>query len=252
VCSSDLPGRRRVLLVATILGPDGAGATGLDVGFRLRTVSGTTSVRGEKASPGYYEAEATVSGRPVSVAVTVTGQGAGSEPVRFVLPTAWPPRPAGAMVSAAEGAYASLRTLVTLEQLGSSPTRVVTSRYVAVAPNRLEITSDNGTKAVVIGSHRWDKIGNGPWQRTTQQPFRSIAPFWAGKVENAMLLGTSSIRGRTASVVSFAAPQMPAFFTAWIDSRTGRTLQLRMTAAAHFMHHVYGPFDAPQRIRAPR
>jgi hypothetical protein len=44
---------------------------------------------------------------------------------------------------------------------------------------------------------------------------------------------------------------MPAFFTVWIAKATGRTLELRMTAAAHFMHHRYGPFDAPEQIRAP-
>ena len=43
----------------------------------------------------------------------------------------------------------------------------------------------------------------------------------------------------------------PAFFTAWIDRKSYRTRQLRMTAAAHFMFHRYLRFNAPVRISAP-
>jgi hypothetical protein len=53
-------------------------------------------------------------------------------------------------------------------------------------------------------------------------------------------------------VVSFVTPQVPAWFTIWIDKRTYRTLELRMIAAAHFMHHLYGPFNAPLAISPPR
>jgi hypothetical protein len=37
----------------------------------------------------------------------------------------------------------------------------------------------------------------------------------------------------------------------WIDKHTHRTLELRMTAAGHFMHHRYGPFNAPLTISPP-
>jgi hypothetical protein len=36
-----------------------------------------------------------------------------------------------------------------------------------------------------------------------------------------------------------------------IDRATGRTLELDMIAASHFMHDVYGPFDAPLRLAPP-
>jgi hypothetical protein len=245
------PTGNRLLLVATILGQDGNGAAGLNVSFCLRTVAATASVQARSGSPGYYEAETTARDRPVAVDVSVRGQGAAAVPLRFDLPATWPPRPADAVVRTADRAYRRLHSLVTLERLASRPGHAVNTRYVAVAPDRLRITSDNGTSSVVIGSHRWDRVGHEPWQRSTQQPFPAIAPFWVGKIENATQLGTATVRGRQASVVSFAAPQMPAFFTAWIDKATGRTLELRMTAAAHFMHHFYGPFDAPQQIRAP-
>jgi hypothetical protein len=245
------PTGSRLLLVATILGQDGNGATGLDVSFRLHTGAATALVQARSGSPGYYEAEATARDRPVAVDVTVSGQKTAATQLRFDLPATWPPRPADDVVRTADRAYRRLHTLVTLERLASSPGHVVKTRYVAVAPNRLQITSNNGTRAIVIGTRRWDRVGVEPWQRSTQQAFPAITPFWVGVIENAVELGTATIHGRSAAIVSFAAPQMPAFFTAWIDKATGRTLELRMTAAAHFMHHVYGPFDAPQQIRPP-
>ena len=53
-------------------------------------------------------------------------------------------------------------------------------------------------------------------------------------------------------VVSFVTPQVPAWFTIWIDKQTHRTLELRMIAAAHFMLHRYAPFNAPLTISPPR
>ena len=49
----------------------------------------------------------------------------------------------------------------------------------------------------------------------------------------------------------FFDPNTPAWFRARIDKATGHTLLLDMTAVAHFMHHVYGPFDAPIRLLPP-
>ena len=44
---------------------------------------------------------------------------------------------------------------------------------------------------------------------------------------------------------SFFDPQMHAWFTIVVDRATMHTLELHMTATAHFMHEVYGPFDSP-------
>jgi hypothetical protein len=56
---------------------------------------------------------------------------------------------------------------------------------------------------------------------------------------------------RATQRVSFFDPSTPAWFEASIDRQTHRTLVLKMIAAAHFMHDVYGPFDAPIRIVPP-
>jgi len=66
------------------------------------------------------------------------------------------------------------------------------------------------------------------------------------------LLGSDTVAGRAAWVLSFVTPQVPAWFTVWIDKQTHRTLELRMTAAAHFSQHRYGPFNAPLTISPPR
>jgi hypothetical protein len=82
---------------------------------------------------------------------------------------------------------------------------------------------------------------------------RSQAPHVGRRPEAvaARLLGSEAIRGRPAWRVSFANPQIPAFFDGWIDKATGRALALDMTASAHFMHHDYLRFNAPLAIRPP-
>ena len=46
-------------------------------------------------------------------------------------------------------------------------------------------------------------------------------------------------------------PTTPAWYTVTLDRRTLRTLDVRMTAAAHFMDNRYSAFDGPRRIRPP-
>ena len=52
-------------------------------------------------------------------------------------------------------------------------------------------------------------------------------------------------------VVSFFDPATPGWFEASIDRTNGHTLDLEMIAASHFMHDVYGPFNAPLRLTRP-
>ena len=67
----------------------------------------------------------------------------------------------------------------------------------------------------------------------------------------ATILGSTQVHGRPAWKIAFADPQTPGFFTIWVDKANHRTLQLKMTATAHFMHHSYGPFNAPLKIQPP-
>ena len=57
---------------------------------------------------------------------------------------------------------------------------------------------------------------------------------------------------RCAHFQTFFDPSTPSWFHAAIDQKTYRTLELDMTAAAHFMHDIYGPFNAPMRLHPPK
>jgi len=59
------------------------------------------------------------------------------------------------------------------------------------------------------------------------------------------------LRGRRVDRVSFLDPSVPAWFEALVDPSSGRTFDLRMTAAAHFMRESYSSFDRPLGIAPP-
>jgi len=246
------PRRSTTTLVATVLRPDGSGVSGLDATLSLETASGgEASGKGRSCGPGCYET--TLSGtadRPSAATVRLT-DGTRNESATFSLPKSWPPPPAPRLVREAAAAYRRLRTIVIHERLASDPTHVVSTVYEAVAPNRLRFTIANGTEAVIIGNRRWDKDPGQPWSVSPQAPIHSIIPYWVTTPVNPHLLGSDSVGDRAVWVVSFVTPQVPAWFTVWIDKKTRRTLELRMLAAGHFMHHRYGPFNAPLTIRPP-
>jgi len=242
-----------LLLVATVLDRDGGGAEHRDVTFRVATRSGgpAATATGRPCTPGCYEATVPASAAPAQVAVSVSGEDAAPAPIRFALPAVWPPRPASALVRKAEATYRRLTTVVTHERLGSSPTDVIHTTYWAKRPDRLHLKIRGGTESVIIGGVRWDRQPGRSWIRSELTPLQTVRPFWTPQIEDAFLLGSAAVGGRQTWVVSFANPQTPAYFTAWIDKRTFRTLQLHMTAAAHFMVHRYGSFDRPLRIVPP-
>jgi hypothetical protein len=105
----------------------------------------------------------------------------------------------------------------------------------------------------VIGARRWDRsTPGGRWIESQQTGLLTQpVPFWAG-VSNAHILGTVTASGRAAWLVSFFDPVTPAWFEATVEKQTGHTLELRMFAAAHFMHDVYRSFDHAPAIVPPR
>lgn len=226
---------------AIVLSPHGGGATGLTVSLRLRPGG---SVRTTPCGAGCYRAG--ISRRPRTVRVVV----AGAPPADFTIPGSTPPA-AGILVRSAR-AMRALQTLVYREHLASSPTNAIVTIWKLEAPDRLAYTIDNGVAGVVVGPRRWDKSSpKARWIESSQFRLHVMQPAWGSEAVNAHLLGSGAVHGRPAWHVSFANPQIPAFFDAWIDEANARTLELDMTASAHFMHHDYLRFNAPLAIRPP-
>jgi hypothetical protein len=226
------------LVRVSVLDPAGEGESGLRVALRFG--------RGYLMAPspcgrGCYQSEvAGVPDSPVTVSI-------GGESYRFDLPRL-PAADGTALVSKATDTWNALRTLVWRERLASSPTNVLHTVYRAVAPHSLAYSIRGRSSAVIIDGERWDRATpTSPWEKSSQSPpLDQPQPFW-DEVTNARVLGTANGITR----VSFFDPSTPAWFEAVIDRRTGRTLELDMTAASHFMHDVYGPFNAPIELQPP-
>jgi hypothetical protein len=230
------PGR----LNATVLASDGTALSGLKLSFRV----GSRVVRARPCGHGCY-------GAPASRARRVEVLPSGSRPVVFRVPSS--ARPAAAIVAHAARVTRSLRTLVYIESLHSGPKGGLITTWRMKAPDEVEYSIRGGAAAVVLGERRWDRDKPGsPWHRSQQLPaLRVPQPAWGSTATNAYVLSEARVDGHPVWVVSFANPTAPAWFTAWIDRKSYRTLRLRMTAAAHFMFHRYVEFDRPLRIVAP-
>jgi copper transport protein len=226
-------------LQATVLDPDRRGIDGLDVAFR----GGGRTVAATPCGPGCYRSLEGVAGRRVAVLLD-------GAPTRFTLPVST--QPATALVGRSRRAFLGLRSVVIDERLASSPRNAVRTIWRLAAPNRLTYRSSSGASAVVIGAKRWDRNGTGPWLASPQTPLRVPAPWWGPQPIDAREIGSTTVGGRSAHLVTFFDPGLPAWFEVAVDRRTSLPLTLRMTTGAHFMRHRYSGFDEPQRIRPPR
>jgi copper transport protein len=213
----------------TVMDGNGRGVDGLNV-----TIAG---VKAGRCGPGCYGAFFA----PTRVVrVTVDGRA-----FSFRLPAT--PRPAASLLARATRVFRRLRTVSYLERLASSPRDRVVADFTLERPNRLEYRIKGGASGIIIGGKRWDRAAGGRWVASPQEPTPQPVPIWAGPVSNAYILDTTP----TTYVVSFLKPFGPAWFTVRFDRKTLLPRDLRMTAAAHFMTHRYGRFNAPATIKAP-
>ena len=81
-------------------------------------------------------------------------------------------------------------------------------------------------------------------------PLHQPEPFWV-EATNAHVVDSATVRGRPVWRVSFFDPRTPGWFLAAIDKKTYRTLDVHMTATAHFMHDTYGGFNTSIKIVPP-
>jgi hypothetical protein len=234
-----MPGLVRV----SVLGPRGPGEAGLKVSLQFGRGYYMTA---DPCGSGCYQAQ--VGGTPVSPVSVVVG----GKAYAFALPKLPAPDASG-IVSKATATWNALHTLVWHERLASTPTNAIHAEYRAVAPDELQYMIAGRSAAVILGGSRWDRPSpTAPWGRSVQDPpVRQPQPFWQDAVD-AHLLGVGRVGGRAVWRVSFFDPSTPAWFEASIDRQNHRTLALQMIAASHFMHDVYGPFDAPLRLTPPK
>jgi hypothetical protein len=214
----------------TVLGPDGEGVNGLDV-----RVGGVST---RSCGPGCYGAF-TPPGRTIKVSVN-------GKVLTFKEPAKR--TPAGRLVARATNTFRNLRSVDYVERLASSPRDKVVSDFTLERPNRLMYRIKGGADGIVIGERRWDRTNGGKWIPSEQTLTPQPEPIWSGHFTNAYLLETTPKE----YVVSFMKPLGPVWFTIHLDRKTFLPRNLRMTAAAHFMRHVYTRFNAPRQIFPPR
>jgi copper transport protein len=236
-----------VELRATVLGFDGP-VGGLDVAFAVDGRRAPATACGA----GCYRATVPLDGTPRLVTSRIAGRGRPPATLRFTAPARWPAPGADEIVRRAGQTISSLDTLVVHSRLGSDAEHEVTTIYRMAAPNRLAYHNVGGGDSIIIGGRRWDRQAGGRWVPSLQDPqLRQPAPFWPDNVTNAHVLRTARVDGRPVWVVTFADPSTPAWFTAWVDRESYRTLRLDMVATAHFMHDRAGPFNEPLTIEPP-
>lgn len=236
-----------LLLQASVVDGQGHGVP------RLRIVF---TVRGERRAgipcgAGCYRATVPLAATPDVVSLEVSRRAA-STSWHVDLPAAWPPPDGAAILARAGRVWRSLRSLAYVERLASDWTDATTSTWRVAAPDRATYSIHGGGGAVVIGVRRWDRsTPGGRWVESPQSaPITQPVPFWAA-VSNAHVLGTVTVSGRAAWLVSFFDPETPGWFEVTVEKRTGHTLVLRMFATAHFMHDVYRSFDSAPLIVPP-
>jgi hypothetical protein len=238
-----VPATSSSLVRVSVLSSLGPGATGLDVAL----VAGGNTTRLPACGAGCYQADVPTVRLRGEVVVRLDARG-----YSFTLPPSLRLPSGTATVKHASAVWRSLETLVWHERLASSPTDALHTVYKAKAPSGLSYTIEGHSSSVIIGRVRWDRATpHGRWVRSEQNPpIRQPVPFWS-TVSDARILGSETVAGHRVWDVSFFDPTTPAWFRARIDKATGHTLLLDMTAVAHFMHHVYGPFNAPIRLLPP-
>jgi hypothetical protein len=235
-------------LTATIVAGDATGVSGLRVRF---AVAGRRLALASPCGAGCYASATRVSSAARRIAIALSGRGRPPSTVTFALPAHWPVS-AAPLLRGAERAFKSLRGVVYHERLSSGRSVTSTSVWRSEAPDRLTYRTAIGNAGVIIGKTRWDLVVGGGWKRSLQDPPLVMpSPPWGAGAYDVTLLGGGRLDGRAVVRFSMFEPTTPAWYTVTLDRSTLRTLDVSMTAAAHFMQDRYVEFNPPRQIRPP-
>lgn len=190
-----------------------------------------------------------LSGAPSSFAVTVERPGKPAAIVRFALPARLPPL-ADRLYRTTRERMLGLESLTMHETLGSGLAAPLVSTWTFRAPDRMRYDIEGGSKAVVIGTRRWDWAA-GKWTPSTSSRLRLPAYPWQ-VVTSARLLGSARVGGRPVRVLAALAPgaDFPTWFLLDVG-RDGSVVRMRMTTTGHFMVDTYGALDSAPPVRPP-
>ena len=167
------PRHGQLLVVATVFGSSGVGTAGLHPRFEITTAGGGRMTAVATAcTAGCYQAAFGTAGLPKRIAITLRGRGS----VGFTLPKNGPSASARRLVRTAAAEFRKVRSLVTHERLGSSPTQVVHTTYYAVAPDKLRYFVRGEDESIIIGHRRWDRPKGGHWTRFGADPDQADWP----------------------------------------------------------------------------
>ena len=209
-------------VTVTLIGPDGTGVDG-----RIVTVDGTPA---RSCGSGCYRAPAVPGGLSIGV---------GGKTIVFDLPTRAPD--ARALLRRVDRVYRTARTSIFDEHLASTPTNGETTRFKAVAPDRLAYQTTSGPGAIVIGTRRWDRDRIGaPWVPSAQTRLDVMQPYWGSP---------TNVHQIAPNVLTFLDRRVPAWFRVTLNGV--RPQRVQMTAAGHFMVDRYVGIDVPLGISPP-
>jgi hypothetical protein len=238
-----------VVLQVSDINQDGVGARGLKVAFDVRSKAGSASKKAVVCGDGCYRSTLALTSPPQQVRVRVVRPGRTTS-WNVALPVPFPPKDASAIVARATRTWKQLQSLSYHERLASDTKHSVLSDWQIVAPGRLAYQIHGESQAVIVGVHRWDRQKGGDWVESSALRLHQPEPFWV-EATNAYVVGSATVQGRAVWRVSFFDPRTPGWFLAVIDKKSYRTLDVHMTAAAHFMHDTYGGFNTSIKIDPP-
>jgi len=190
-----------------------------------------------------------------TISVTVGGPKGGI--ATFRIPKL--PAPEGSQVVAKMMTRMHALETYRLDETLSSGLAVVPSRYAFHAPDRFEsivTESSGGSEMVWIGSTRYLRLGDGPWQVLHGGPPPQVPSFiwdFFRPFIDARILGRAVVQGVPTRIVVFFGKSgvTPVWFRLWID-RDGLVRQAQMRAQGHFMDDRYYDFDRPISIEPPK
>lgn len=234
-------------MTATVLGQSGYGVDRLSVALSAANKQGSRTAKAVSCGHGCYTARLPLKD-PRQFAVTLVGNGA-SHALRFRVPGAWPPGPGTPFLRQATRVFDGLRSVQLVERLSSGPGRTLNTHWQLLAPDSLRYDISGTGSGIVIGRHRWDRLGpQAPWKESQTVILPQPTAPWGKEWRDVRVLNVTP-KQLTASWVD---PSVPAWFTATFDRATARAINMRMTAAAHFMRHRYFGYNAPVRIAPPQ